>query len=160
MKRYYQDGFRIQDGDVIIHQYKEVTLPSGLIYPTHISTVSVVSPVTTKTLVGQMGTDFFYEAEPSPLGIAIVDESRRSPRFSVGPLDSVEFCRRSSQTIADAYKLLMVTENEPRIQLHPVEDAGDIAEDDHRTLQALVQKVQSLVVHGVSDESVADGMYL
>lgn len=155
MKKYSQHGIRDFESDIIIHQYMEVERPSGLIVPQHINTVSVERQINTETMISMTGCDLYYSASPD----RIATPPREGRGFSVEPQDARTFCELSSQTIANAYRTLTFRDVPPRIQFQYAQDAGNIADDDRATLDAVAQAVHN-IINEVDQTPVQLGQYL
>lgn len=155
MNKYSQYSLRDFESDIIIHQYKEVALPSGLIVPQHINTVSVERQINTETMISMIGQDISYAPVPDRIKI----EPRNNGGFAVEPQDAQTFCTQSSQMIANAYRALIFRDVPPTIRFQSAQDAADMTDDDRAMLNAVAQAVHN-IINEVDQTPVQFGQYL
>lgn len=154
MKKYSQRAVRDHASDIIIEQYVEHELPSGLIVPQHINTVAVERQISAEMMVVMSKTGLEY----APDSYQILIEPRVSKGFVIEPQDRLPFCEKSSQVIANAFKYLTYQDVPPRLLFHPVDDSS-IADEDHLAMKSVAQRVHD-IINEVDQLPGGDGMYL
>jgi hypothetical protein len=162
MKRYYQEGYRDSDGDVLIEQYSEVTLPSGIIIPNQVSRIEIVSGVSLPYLIEQMGVEFHYEPDFSRFGFEISPELVTQTCFSLMPSEPTSFRKQSVSAIVRAFHALTYRDIPPKISIAAVQELDWMADDDKETLRNVAQAVHA-TVNGIDTpelETVPIGQYL
>lgn len=144
MKRYFQDAYRVGDGDVMIDQYSETLMASGIIVPKRIGVVSIEGHVETSSLVARMNVPFHYEPDPTEYKFDKVEEPEAT-QFSLEPLHQKTYCRESVSVILAAVRSLTYAEVGPGITFKHYPSASGYTEDDKRTLDFIAFTVVNTV---------------